>query len=499
MRLDRRVKVQLAAFAVIAVTAITVLAFGYARVDALLFGVGRYRVTIELPVSAGLYDRANVTFRGAEVGRVTSVSLTDTGVQAALSLDRRYAIPADVSAEVHSQSAVGEQFVALVPRGVSAASLRDGDTIHAERATTPPDINDLLNKTNSSLQAIPNDDLKILIDESYLAFGGLGPDLARIVDAGTSLAVGAKQNLRELTDVVDYSPALLHSQINTSDAVTAWAAHLAVVTQQLHEHNDAVSGVLKNTGPATDQADALVHKLRPTLPVVLANLVGLDEVAIVFQPNLEQVLVLLPQNLAQIEATGVGNKGVKGARGGNQEFATNLNVPPPCLTGYLPPNQWRSPVLVDSPPRPPGDFYCRIPQNADNDVRGARNIPCETKPWKRAPTVWMCESDENYVPLNEGNYWKGDPNATLSGQGVPQFPGTAKPPIPGAPQGAAPSPDGRPPPTTPPAALGFSDYNPANGTYIGSDGQVYTQSNLAHNAKTPTLRSMMLPPVPPAG
>ena len=49
-------------------------------------------------------------------------------------------------------------------------------------------------------------------------------------------------------------------------------------------------------------------------------------------------------------------------------------------------------------------------------MRGARNIPCETVPGKRAPTVKLCESNEQYVPLNDGYNWKGDPNATLSGQ-----------------------------------------------------------------------------------
>jgi Mce-associated membrane protein len=34
----------------------------------------------------------------------------------------------------------------------------------------------------------------------------------------------------------------------------------------------------------------------------------------------------------------------------------------------------------------------------------------------------MCEIDEQCVPLNDGNNWKGDPNATLSGQSVPQLP-----------------------------------------------------------------------------
>ena len=34
----------------------------------------------------------------------------------------------------------------------------------------------------------------------------------------------------------------------------------------------------------------------------------------------------------------------------------------------------------------------------------------------------MCESNEYYVPLNDGYNWRGDPNATLSGQPIPQLP-----------------------------------------------------------------------------
>ena len=73
--------------------------------------------------------------------------------------------------------------------------------------------------------------------------------------------------------------------------------------------------------------------------------------------------------------------------------------------------------LEDYPDRPAGDLYCRVPQDSPFNVRGARNYPCLTVPGKRAPTVKMCESDEQYVPLNDGYNWKGDPNATLSGQG----------------------------------------------------------------------------------
>jgi phospholipid/cholesterol/gamma-HCH transport system substrate-binding protein len=79
----------------------------------------------------------------------------------------------------------------------------------------------------------------------------------------------------------------------------------------------------------------------------------------------------------------------------------------------------------------------------------------------------MCESDEHYVPLNDGYNWKGDPNATLSGQPVPQ-----------------------PPPVPVPAA----EYDPATGSYLGPDGRVYTQSDLATAGGERTWQSMLLPP-----
>ena len=82
---------------------------------------------------------------------------------------------------MHSQTAIGEQYVALLPRNDTSAPLQDGDVISRDRTSVPPDINSLLDATNRGLQAIPHDNLKTVIDESYTAFGGLGPELSRIV------------------------------------------------------------------------------------------------------------------------------------------------------------------------------------------------------------------------------------------------------------------------------------------------------------------------------
>src|SRR6201988_4898007 len=129
MHLHRRVKIQLAVFSVIALVALTVMSLHFVKLPAMLFGDGRYRVKMELPQAAGLYGTGNVTYRGSEVGRVESVRLTDAGVEAVLSLNSGIHIPSDLKAEVHSQSAIGESYVELLPRNGTSPPLKDGDVV----------------------------------------------------------------------------------------------------------------------------------------------------------------------------------------------------------------------------------------------------------------------------------------------------------------------------------------------------------------------------------
>jgi phospholipid/cholesterol/gamma-HCH transport system substrate-binding protein len=479
MHLTRRVVIQMAIFIVGTLVAVSVMAFHYMALPNYLFGVGHYRVKLELPAAAGLYASGNVTYRGVEVGRVQSVQLTDSGVEAVLSLNSGVDIPTDLDAQVHSQTAVGEQFVALRPRSAGGPVLKDGDVIPVGRASVPPDINSLLDATNRGIQAIPHDNLKTAIDEAYTAVGGLGPELSRLVKGTTSLAIDARTNMDALITLTDQSKPVLDSQTQTSASIQAWAANIATVTSELKTQDPAVSRLLNNGPGAADATRALLDRLQPSLPILLANLVSLDNIGITYRNDLEELLVLLPQGIAIIQGAGMAQRGTKQAyNGGYLSFNLNINLPPACTTGFLPPQQQRVPSDVDYPPRPAGNLYCRVPQDSPFNVRGARNIPCETKPDKRAPTAAMCESDETYLPLNDGYNWKGDPNATLTGQPIPQLP-------PGAPGST----------TSPPPPIAAVQYDPNTGTYTGPDGHLYTQANLARDANQhQTWQDMILPP-----
>ena len=483
MHLHRAVKIQLAIFTIIAVAALSLMSLHFMKLPANWFGVGRYTVKVELPQTGGLYSTSNVTYRGTEVGRVESVHLTDTGVEAVLSLKSGIDIPSDLIAQVHSQSAIGEQYVDLRPRNGTSPPLKNGDVIPLADTTVPPDINAVLAAANTGLQAVPQDNLKTVIDESYIAVGGLGPELTRIVKGSTDLSIEARKNLDPLIALIDQSQPVLNSQTNTSDSIQAWASHLATVTTELQTHDQAVAGSITNGGPAAGEARQLIERLQPTLPILLNNLVSIGQVALTYQNDIEQLLVLLPESVALESAGNVANANTKqDYRGQYLSFNLNLNLPPPCTTGFLPAQQQRIPTFEDYPNRPAGDLYCRVPQDSPFNVRGARAAPCETVPGKRAPTVALCESNEQYVPLNDGYNWKGDPNATNSGQDIPQLP-------PGSP------PAGPGPPAPAPMPIAAADYDPATGTYVAPNGRTYTQSDLAQTApKEKTWQSMLLPP-----
>lgn len=296
-----------------------------------------------------------------------------------------------------------------------------------------------------------------------------------------------RTSIRSSTSSTTQKP-VLDSQTQSAQAVQAWASHLATVTSDLQRNNDAVAGFIDQQGIiiASEEARKLMERLKPTLPVLAANLASVGQVAIDYQADIEQLLVVLPQAVAVGRGTFLANANTKqGYRGEYLSFNLNVNLPPACTTGFLPAQQARIPNLVDYPDRAPGDLYCRTPQDSQFNVRGARNIPCETVPGKRAPTVKMCESNGNYVPLNDGYNWKGDPNATLSGQDIPQLP-----------PGSPPSPElNMPTAPPPPALIGVAEYDPATGTYIAPSGRQYTQAQLAHPAdQDNTWQSMLLPP-----
>lgn len=175
--LTRFIRRQLILFAIVSVVAIVVLGWYYLRIPSLV-GIGQYTLKADLPASGGLYPTANVTYRGITIGKVTAVEPTDQGARVTMSIASNYKIPVDASANVHSVSAVGEQYIDLVSTGAPGKYFSSGQTI--TKGTVPSEIGPALDNSNRGLAALPTEKIGLLLVRDRASGGWAGTRVATV-------------------------------------------------------------------------------------------------------------------------------------------------------------------------------------------------------------------------------------------------------------------------------------------------------------------------------
>jgi phospholipid/cholesterol/gamma-HCH transport system substrate-binding protein len=497
--LTRFARIQLILFTVASIVGIIAMVLVYMQLPTLL-GIGRMTVKLELPRTGGLYQFSNVTYRGVQIGKVTDVRAARSGAVATLSLATSPKIPADLQASVLSVSAVGEQYVDLLPRTDSGPYLRDGSVITAENTTVPQKVGPMLDQVSALLKSIPKEKLSKLLDESFKGLNGSGDDLAVLLNSASTIAADFDEVGDRARALIDDGRPLLDAQAAASEALRVWSRSLAGVTGQLSINDPQVRSLLTHAPGALDETSRLLNSVKPTLPVLLANLTTVGQIAVTYRPSLEQLLVLLPPYIASVQAVGLPRNNPTGFTQG--DFTLTISDPPACTVGFLPPSSWRSPADLSDIDTPDG-LYCKLPQDSPIGVRGARNYPCMGKPGKRAPTAEMCESDRNFEPLAMRQHALGpypfDPN--LISQGIPPddrvtFNDQIYGPLEGTPMPAGPPPAADVPPPPPPPAGGpavapsafapegggpsvaIATYDPQTGQFATPDGTVARQTDV---------------------
>lgn len=402
--IDRLAKIQLSIFAVITVITLSVMAIFYLRLPA-MFGIGTYGVSADFVAGGGLYKNANVTYRGVAVGRVESVGLNPNGVTAHMRLNSGTAIPSNVTATVRSVSAIGEQYIDLVPpENPSSTKLRNGFRIQRQNTRIGQDVADLLRQAETLLGSLGDTRLRELLHEAFIATNGAGPELARLIESARLLVDEANANYPQVSQLIDQAGPFLQAQIRAGGDIKSLADGLARFTWQLRAADPRLRDTLADAPDAIDEANTAFSGIRPSFPALAASLANLGRVGVIYHKSIEQLLVVFPALFAAI-ITSAG--GVPQDEGAKLDFKIDLHDPPPCMTGFLPPPLVRSPA-DESVREIPRDMYCKTAQNDPSTVRGARNYPCQEFPGKRAPTVQLCRDPRGYVPVGT-NPWRGPP------------------------------------------------------------------------------------------
>ena len=402
--IDRFTKIQLAIFAVITAITLTIMAIFYLRLPA-TFGIGTYGVSADFVAGGGLYKNANVTYRGVAVGRVDSVGLNPNGVTAEMRLNSGTPIPSNVTATVKSVSAVGEQYIDLVPPSDPATiKLHNGSRIERQNTRIGQDVAELLKRAETLINSLGDTRLRELLHETFIAANGSGPELARLIESARLLVDEANANYPQVSQLIDQAGPFLQAQIRAGADIKSLSDGLARFTSEVHQADPQLRSTLANAPSAADEASTAFSGIRPSFPALAASLANLGRVGVIYHKSIEQLLVVLPALFAAITTAAGGAPQDEGAK---LDFKLDLNDAPPCAVGFLPPPLMRTPA-DETLREVPKDLYCKVAQNDPSTVRGARNYPCQEFPGKRAPTIQLCRDPKGYVPVGR-NPWRGPP------------------------------------------------------------------------------------------
>jgi phospholipid/cholesterol/gamma-HCH transport system substrate-binding protein len=374
--LSTRVRIQVIAFVVIALTTTAFVGANYAGLGR-LFGNSGYTVKLELSEGGGLFTNGEVTYRGVAVGRVGELRLTVTGMEADLLIDSSAPpIPANSQAVVANRSAVGEQYVDLLPRTSDKPYLADGSVIPRESATLPLPVKNLLTDLDSFTASVPTQDLRTVVDELDNALRGAGPDLQTLMDSATSFTQEANAHLPQTSKLVEDGTTVLRTQLDSSQEWRSFSSNAKVFAAQLAGSDGDLRRLIAAAPPAASELGGLLRENDPGLPILLANLLTTSRVFATRTDAVQELLVNTPKAVAAASAALTDN-------GGKLALTLSFNDPPPCTQGYE--KTPRRPSTDTSPLPFDTDAACTLPYGDPSSVRGSQNAPHPAVPDAAVP------------------------------------------------------------------------------------------------------------------
>lgn len=322
-------KVKLIAFAVLAVVVLAFTAVRYANLGRFIGLSGYYPVKMYLPESGGLYNDANVTYRGVSVGRVGSMGLTANGVVVNLDINNTAPkIPATgLQVTVADLSAVGENYVNLRPQTSSGPYLTAGSVIPQHVTQLPLPVTSLLSSLNALVSSVPQQSLRVVVDELGNAFQGQGPNLQVLLDTSSTLTKAASQDIPQTTRLIDDGRTVLATQAAETAAIKSFGASARNLASQFASSNGDLTNLLINGPQAAEQVAGLLQDNSITLGAVIANLLTTSDVTLTRQSNLDEMLSALPAAVA------AGNTVIT-SKGANFGLSLTFFSPLPCTSGY---------------------------------------------------------------------------------------------------------------------------------------------------------------------
>jgi virulence factor Mce-like protein len=356
-------------------------------------------VRVLLPESGGLLPNQDVTLRGVPIGRVKSVNLAGTGVEALAAIDADVRVPSGSVVRVSALSPAGEQYLDFRPVKDGPA-LTDGSVIGENQTTVPVSLARLLAGADGALAQLDPEKLAAITDE--LRVGHQGPQkLAALLDGGAFListldsvmpqTVSVLRNSRIVsTTLADVIPGLRHTSQNLQE-----------ILRGVHAMDGGFRTLVDRGGAPLTALDSIVSDNSDTMVQLLGDLTTIAPLMYLRIPALQELLAPRRGSTYEALSTVFRNGGFWVVVDPYPRYSCDYNLP-------------RSPGAVADYPEPYRYTYCTNPDPSVL-VRGARNAP-------RPPGDDTAGPPPNYDPLARTDPTPVGSNTIPTPYGGPQMP-----------------------------------------------------------------------------
>jgi phospholipid/cholesterol/gamma-HCH transport system substrate-binding protein len=265
---------------------------------------GMYTVNAIFPDAGGVFTDQEVTYRGLTVGRVGDMEVVPQGVKIELLIEDDYKIPAEnTEARVMFKSAVGEQFIDVLPASDSEPYLEDGSTIPITHTDIPVSTQALLSTTDTVLKGVPPEALKGAIDSLAEGLSGRGQDIALTLESLADLSETFAARAPEVEGILRNGTELGDAFLESSDDFKVAIRELVEVADLLADNRFTIQDLMENANLTSDELVSLIRNNRGNLNKVIIQLAKINEFQAESGDDLARLFRLLPDGLEGVVKT----------------------------------------------------------------------------------------------------------------------------------------------------------------------------------------------------
>ena len=215
---------------------------------------GQYQLTGTFATSGeGLHAGSAVTYRGVQVGRVTSIDLHHGKAVVAMAIDPTFHVPADATATIKPINVFGADDVMFdFPTSDATPAIAAGGRV--THTGVSPELGDLFAAADPLLAQIDAPDITTIVSNLAQASQNEGPTIAASIGEGVKLA-----------DLLDRT---LPAQLSALDSFSGFTSALTPTASSLN----AIAAAANQGLPAFNASAAAYAKLLQTLAPFAENL-----------------------------------------------------------------------------------------------------------------------------------------------------------------------------------------------------------------------------------